>query len=61
MAIVHLKYNIKTQTPGGHQMKKSLITIAIALAFTAATTVSAYAFTCEVKSVEGTKVTLDCK
>ena len=42
-------------------MKKSMLTLAIALAFTAASAVSAYSFTCEVKAVDGTKVTLECK
>lgn len=42
-------------------MKKSLITLAIALAFTAASCVAAYSFTCEVSAVDGTQVTLDCK
>ena len=41
-------------------MKKAMITFAIALAFAVAST-NAYSFTCLVKNVEGTNVTLECK
>ena len=42
-------------------MTKKITTLAIALAFTAATVGVAYSFTCDVVSVEGTKVVLECK
>lgn len=42
-------------------MKKTIVTLALALAFTAASTIAAYSFTCEVTSVEGTTVTLKCQ
>ena len=41
-------------------MKKTMITLAVAFALIAASTV-AYSFTCEVKNVEGSTVTLECK
>lgn len=40
---------------------KKIMALAMAMAFTAGTVVVAHSFTCEVKSVEGTTVTLDCK
>ena len=40
---------------------KKMMTLALAMAFTAATVAVAYSFTCDVKSVEGTTVTLTCK
>ncbi len=40
---------------------KKMIALAMAMAFTAGTVAVTYAFTCEVKSVEGTTVTLNCK
>ncbi len=42
-------------------MKKKMMALAMAMAFTATTVAVAYALTCEVKSVEGTTVTMDCK
>ena len=42
-------------------MNKKMVAIGLALAFTAATVVGAYAFTCKVTGIDGTKVTLDCK
>lgn len=42
-------------------MKKKMMALAMALAFTAASSVAVYAFTCEVVSVDGGKVVLDCK
>lgn len=41
-------------------MKKTMA-LTLALAFTAATVGIAHALTCDVKSVSGTTVTLDCK
>jgi len=40
---------------------KKMMTLALALAFTATTVGVAYSLTCDVKSVAGTTVTLDCK
>lgn len=40
---------------------KKIMALAMAMAFTAGTVVVAHSFTCEVKSVEGTTVTLECK
>lgn len=40
---------------------KKMMTFALAMAFTAATVGVAYSFTCDVKAVEGTTVTLTCK
>ncbi|MDD5758588.1 MAG: hypothetical protein PHI06_05855 [Desulfobulbaceae bacterium] len=40
---------------------KKIMALAMAMAFTAATIGVAHSLTCEVKSVEGTAVTLDCK
>ena len=42
-------------------MKKKLLALSLAVAFTAVSTGIAYSFTCEVTGVEGTKVTLECK
>lgn len=42
-------------------MKKKMMALALAMAFTAATVGVATAFKCDVKSVEGTTVTLECK
>ncbi|MBA3016343.1 MAG: hypothetical protein KKD63_02415 [Proteobacteria bacterium] len=40
---------------------KKIMALAMALAFTAGTVVVAHSFTCDVKAVEGTTVTLECK
>ena len=42
-------------------MKKKMMALAMAMAFTATTVAVAYALTCDVKAVEGTTVTLECK
>lgn len=42
-------------------MKKKMMALALAMAFTAATVGVASSLTCDVKSVAGTTVTLDCK
>ena len=42
-------------------MMKKMMALALAMAFTATTVAVAYALTCDVKAVEGTTVTLDCK
>ena len=42
-------------------MKKKLIALAMAMAFTASTAMVAYSFTCEVTAVDGETVTLKCK
>lgn len=42
-------------------MKKKMIALAMAMAFTAGTVAVAQAFKCDVKSVQGTTVTLECK
>lgn len=42
-------------------MKKKLMALAMAMAFTAASAVVAYSFTCEVTAIDGTKVTMECK
>lgn len=42
-------------------MKKKMMALALALAFTAGTVAVANSFTCQVKSVQGTAVTLECK
>jgi hypothetical protein len=42
-------------------MTKRIATLAMALAFTVVTVGVAYSFTCDVLSIEGTKVTLECK
>jgi len=40
---------------------KKMIALALAMAFTATTIGVAHSLTCDVKSVTGTTVTLDCK
>lgn len=40
---------------------KKMMALALAMAFTAATIGVAHSLTCEVKSIEGTAVALDCK
>lgn len=40
---------------------KKMMTLALALAFTAGTVAVVHAFNCNVKSVAGTTVTLECK
>lgn len=42
-------------------MKKKMIALTLAMALTAASSVAVYAFTCDVVSVDGGKVVLDCK
>jgi len=42
-------------------MQKKFLALALAIAFTAASAVVAYSFTCEVSAVSGTSVTLTCK
>jgi hypothetical protein len=42
-------------------MKKKMMALGLAMALTASTVAVAYAFTCDVKTVEGTTVTLTCK
>jgi len=41
-------------------MQKKLLVLAMAIAFTAASAVAAYSFTCEVTAVNGSTVTLKC-
>jgi len=42
-------------------MKKQLVAIALALAYTVSTAMVAAAFTCEVVSADGKEVTMKCK
>ncbi len=42
-------------------MEKKFLALAMALAFTVASAVAAYSFTCEVTAIDGTSVTLKCK
>jgi len=42
-------------------MKKKIIAGVLALVFTTATAMVAYAFTCEVTNIDGDKVTVKCK
>jgi len=42
-------------------MKKKMMTLALAVAFTAGMVAVANSFTCDVKTVTGTTVTLECK
>ncbi len=42
-------------------MQKKFLALAMALAFTAASAVAAYSFTCKVTAVDGPTVTLKCK
>lgn len=42
-------------------MNKKMMALALAMAFTAATVAVANSFTCDVKAVTGTTVTLECK
>lgn len=42
-------------------MYKKVLAFGLALVFTGAAVVAAYAFTCKVAEIEGTKVVLDCK
>jgi len=42
-------------------MKKKVLALSLAVAFTAVATGVAYSFTCKVTAIEGTKVTLECK
>jgi cytochrome c oxidase assembly protein Cox11 len=42
-------------------MQKKVLALVMAMAFTAASAVVAYSFTCEVSAIDGTSVTLKCK
>ena len=42
-------------------MQKKFLALALAVAFTAASAVVAYSFTCKVSAVNGESVTLKCK
>ena len=42
-------------------MKKKMMALALTVAFTAGTVAVANSFTCDVKTVTGTTVTLECK
>ncbi|VAW37913.1 hypothetical protein MNBD_DELTA03-780 [hydrothermal vent metagenome] len=41
-------------------MNKKILTLVLAMAFTATSAVVAYSFTCEVSAVNGSSVTLKC-
>ena len=42
-------------------MQKKFLAVALAIAFTAASAVAAYSFTCEVTAASNTSITLKCK
>ncbi len=42
-------------------MQKKFLALAMAMAFTVASSVVAYSFTCEVSAIDGSSVTLKCK